>query len=100
MSIQKQIEKRVAAELAAQAVPMSSGDSVRIYQAQPEAIGVYIDAQQQNQDAFAAGLAQQQMSQGNVGYQPVVPIVSPNTTVVEPTRPRQSNASGTYQVIY
>ena len=100
MSIQKQIEKRVAAELAAQAVPMSNGDSVRIYQAQPEAIGVYIDAQQQNQEAFAAGLAQQQMSQGNVGYQPVVPIVSPNTTVVEPTRTRQSNASGTHTVIY
>ena len=100
MSLKEQAIRRHMNELAAQAVPMSNGDSVRIYQAQPEAIGVYIDAQQQNQDAFANGLAQQQMSQGNVGYQPVVPIVSPNTTVVEPTRTRESNSSGTYQVIY
>ena len=100
MSLKEQAIRRHMNELAAQAVPMSSGDSVRIYQAQPEAIGVYIDAQQQNQDAFAAGLAQQQQGRANGGYQPVVPIVSPNTTVVEPTRTRQSNASGTHTVIY
>ena len=91
MSLRENAIRRHMNELAAQATPMSRVDSVVVTQAEPEAVGVYIDADQVRQDAYAEAIAQQQMQKQPEGYVPVVPIVSPNTQVVEaPTRARAS----------
>ena len=57
MSIQKEIEKRVMAEMAAQAVPMSRNDQVIIRKSEPDAPGVYVASEQQRVDEFGRRIA-------------------------------------------
>ena len=93
MSIQKQIEKRVAAEMAAQAVPMSRQDQVVTYQSNAEAPGVYVSSDQQLQDMYAAQVAAGKFAPNNYSSTQgidmnVIPeaMVNPNYKIAEPTR--------------
>ncbi len=79
MSIFQTAAAQAAAAQAAQAVPMSHGDSVVVHTSQPDCVGVYVDAQQQNADAFA--LAQmlhdeQLAARGALMQQPMAVVIT------------------------
>ena len=91
MSIQKQIEKRVAAEMAAQSVPMSRGDQVVITQVEADAPGVYVSSDQMLQDVYASQVAAGQFTpdyftatQGIDMNRPPSAMPNPNYKVAEP----------------
>ena len=84
MSIQSEIEKRVAAEMAAQAVPMSRSDQVIITQAEPDAPGVYISSEQQQQDLYNRQLLQQQAMGAQMSQQLPRSVEQVDTTMGNP----------------
>ena len=93
MSIEREIEKRVAAEMAAQAVPMSRSDQVIVHQATTDAPGVYVSSEQQQQDLYNRQLIQQhamaaQMPQQLPRYREQVDTAmgNPNYRVAEERR--------------
>ena len=92
MSIQKEIEKRVAAEMAAQAVPMSRTDQVIIHQSEPDASGIYISSDQRQQDLYNQRLLQQQAMNAQMAQRMSLDssigdgsLTNPNYRLVEPT---------------
>lgn len=66
---------------------MSQTDGSYRREAIPDAPGVYISAEQIAQDMFQNKMIQQQVAaqelSGMRGYQPVQPIISPNTTYID-----------------
>lgn len=98
MSIREQAIKRMMAEEAARAVPMSTSDQVVIRQSEADAPGVFISADQKQQDAYAAMLANTGEGYGMQSYPKffasqqaadmngvVRPVYNPNYSVVDPT---------------
>ena len=91
MSIRETALKRMMAEEAARAVPMSTSDAVVIHQVQPDAPGVYISSEQQQLDSYNQSLQQQALAAQQLQYLPQQPasvdlaMGNPNYRLVEPT---------------
>ena len=98
MSIREQAIRRMMAEEAARAVPMSKSDQVVITQSQADVPGVYVSSDQKQQDAYAAMIANTGDGYGMQSYPPyfasqqaadmngvVKPVFNPNYQVVDPT---------------
>ena len=98
MSLKDQALKRYQNEMAACAVPMSQGDRLTIYQSQAEAPGVYIDSMQNQQDVYAAMLANQRKNKGLDMNSYVAPINSPNTMIIAKPTHTMASPDGNYIV--
>lgn len=91
MSIKEQAIKRMMAEEAARAVPMSSSDQVVIHQSDADVPGVYISSEQQQQDLYNRQLQQQAVAAQQMQQLPQqtsavdAAMGNPNYRVVQPT---------------
>lgn len=98
MSIREQAIRRMMAEESARAVPMSTSDAVVIRQSEADAPGVYVSSDQQQQDVYAAMIANTGEGYGMQSYPQffasqqaadmngvVKPVYNPNYQVVDPT---------------
>ena len=97
--------KRVLAEQAANARPMSQSDTVRYSQHQPEAPAAYVDYNAQLQQQYAENIAAEQMMRDHLRERaamsgaPAVPM-NPNMTTVFGPQKAMANTSGTYTILY